>query len=186
VIVSDAIGCADTAWVTVELFPEPYVYAGEDVTIDFGDAAALDATGEGIFLWSPEVDITCTDCEDPTVFPETSTLYTVQLTDSNGCIAFDEVYVIVDGTLYVPNTFTPNGDGFNDLFYALASEVKVFKMYVFDRWGLKIFESNDLRKSWDGTYGGAAAPIDTYVWRIDYEEESGEKHKVFGHVNLIR
>ena len=186
VIGSDATGCADTAWVTVDLFPDPYVSAGDDISVDYGDAAQIDASGEGSFLWTPDQFINCTTCEDPVVFPEVTTLYTVQLTDTNGCIAFDQVLIIIDGTLYVPNTFTPDGDGINDGFYAVATEVKEFKLYVFNRWGEKIYETSDRFKRWDGTYAGAPSPIDTYVWRIDYEELSGEKHKVFGHVNLVR
>ena len=186
VVVSDAIGCDDTAWVTVEVYPAPTVYAGEDVTIVYGGSADLDATGEGLFLWSPNENITCIDCEDPTVFPETSTLYTIQVTDTNGCVATDQVFVIVEGTLYVPNTFTPDGDGINDMFYVLATEIAEFKLYVFNRWGEKIYEASDLQRPWDGTYGGTRSPIDTYVWRIDYSELNGAKHKVFGHVNLVR
>ncbi len=186
VVVSDPIGCDDTTWVTVEVFPAPSVYAGEDVTLPFGGSTTLHAIGTGTLLWSPDADITCIECPDPTVFPETSTEYTVQITDTNGCTATDAVYVIIEGTLYVPNTFTPDGDGVNDLFFALGTEIDEFKMYVFNRWGEKIYEASDLQRPWDGTYSGVPSPIDTYVWRIDYRELSGTRHKVFGHVNLVR
>jgi gliding motility-associated-like protein len=64
--------------------------------------------------------------------------------------------------------------------------VKTFKLYVFNRWGEKIFESDRLDRFWDGTYQGAGSPIDTYVWRIDLTELSGEASVHFGHVNLVR
>jgi gliding motility-associated-like protein len=186
VIAASSAGCTDTAFVTVELFPEPSVSAGEDQQIDFGDQAQLQATGNGLIAWQPDPTLGCLVCTDPLAFPQVSTLYTVTLTDTNGCKATDDVFVIVDGTLYVPNTFTPDGDGINDTFFAKATEVKTFKLYVFNRWGDKIFESDRLDRFWDGTYKGTASPIDTYVWRIDLTELSGEASVHYGHVNLVR
>ncbi len=186
VIATSSAGCADTAYVTVDLFPMPHVDAGPDQSIDFGDQAQLQAAGNGAIVWQSDPTLGCLACPTPIAFPQTSTLYTVVLTDTNGCKATDEVLVIVDGTLYVPNTFTPDGDGINDGFFALATEVSTFKLYVFNRWGEKIFESDRLERFWDGTYNGVQSPIDTYVWRIDLTELSGEERTVFGHVNLVR
>ena len=186
VVVSDALGCDDTAWVMVELYPMPTVYAGEDVTVAFGQQVQLHATGNGSLEWTPDSTLSCSTCPSPVAFPEHSTLYTVWLTDTNGCRAADAVFVAIEGTLYVPNTFTPDGDGVNDMFFALGTEIKDFKMYVFNRWGEKIYEAANINNPWDGTYGGVQSQIDTYVWRIDYVEESGLRHKLFGHVNLVR
>jgi len=186
VIAASSAGCTDTAFVTVELFPEPFVSAGEDQQIDFGDQARLQATGNGLIAWLPDPTLGCLVCADPLAFPQVSTLYTVTLTDTNGCKATDEVFVIVDGTLYVPNTFTPDGDGINDVFFAKATEVKTFKLLVFNRWGQMIFEGDNLDRFWDGTYNGTRSPIDTYVWRIDLTEISGESRVHYGHVNLVR
>ena len=88
--------------------------------------------------------------------------------------------------LYVPNTFTPDGDGINDGFRAMATEIDEFRLLVFNRWGEEIFASNTLDKAWDGTYQGVRSPIDTYVWRIDLRELNGKRRTVFGHVNLVR
>lgn len=186
VVVSDAFGCDDTAWALVELYPVPSVYAGEDVTIAFGESVQLNAIGNGSLVWSPDTFITCITCASPTVYPPTSTLYTVWLTDENGCKAADAVFISIEGTLYVPNTFTPDGDGINDVFFALGTEIAEFKMYVFNRWGELIYEASAIDRPWDGTYNGTASQIDTYVWRIDYVEMGGDDHRVFGHVNLVR
>jgi len=59
-------------------------------------------------------------------------------------------------------------------------------MLVFDRWGLLIFESNDIERRWDGMYKGAPSPIDTYVWKVEAMEFSGTERKAIGHVNLVR
>jgi gliding motility-associated-like protein len=130
--------------------------------------------------------LSCATCPDPVASPITTTVYTVQLTDTNGCTATDAVTVLFRGTLYVPNTFTPNGDGFNDRFFALGRELKDFRMMVFDRWGVLLFSTERLGDGWDGTFNGHDSPVDTYVWRIDLAENDGKARTVYGHVNLIR
>ncbi|MBK7554433.1 MAG: gliding motility-associated C-terminal domain-containing protein [Flavobacteriales bacterium] len=92
----------------------------------------------------------------------------------------------MDGSLAVPNTFTPDGDGVNDVFFASGLEIDDFELLVFNRWGEQIWKGDNLRASWNGTYSGVQSPIDTYVWKIEYSEISGEKHKLIGHVNLVR
>lgn len=186
VVVTVGPGCTDSAQVTVDLHPMPVVDAGPDQVIEFGDAAQLMATGLGSFSWSPDQDPTCNGCPDPVVSPQETTTYTVTLVDDNGCLATDQVTVVLDGTLYVPNSFTPNGDGRNDLFGAIATEIDEFRLLVFNRWGEEIYRTEKLGEWWDGTYLGTQSPIDTYVWRIDLVEGSGEKRTLFGHVNLIR
>ncbi len=187
VIVIGPAGCSDTAYAYVDLFPMPIVYAGSDVEIDFGDATQLQAVGDGVVEWTPDTWVMgCLDCLDPWVSPQNSTLYTISLTDTNGCKAVDQVLVIVDGSLYVPNTFTPDGDGVNDVFFASGLEIDDFELLVFNRWGEQIWKGDNLRASWNGTYSGVQSPIDTYVWKIEYSEISGEKHKLIGHVNLVR
>ncbi len=183
---SDALGCVDEATATVNVFPEPTVNAGQDTGIDYGDQAQLVGFGNGSMVWSPALTLSCDSCAAPVAEPLSSTTYTVLLTDMNGCTATDQVTVFVNGSLFVPNTFTPNGDGVNDSFFAKATEVKEFRLLVFNRWGEEIFASTQLSQSWDGSYHGVSSPIDTYVWRVDLTELNGKKRTVFGHVNLVR
>ncbi|MEO8734162.1 MAG: T9SS type B sorting domain-containing protein, partial [Flavobacteriales bacterium] len=186
VAVFDDIGCVDTAFVEVTLFPQPSVSVLGAATIDYGESTILQASGSGTFIWSPDSSLSCATCPDPIASPITTTVYTVQLTDTNGCTATDAVTVLFRGTLFVPNTFTPNGDGFNDRFYALGKEIEEFKMMVFDRWGMLLFSTDRLGDGWDGTYHGQNSPVDTYVWRIDLTENDGKQRTVYGHVNLVR
>ena len=93
-------------------------------------------------------------------------------------------------TFYIPNAFTPNADGTNEFFSAKGSCILDFKMYVFDRWGNKIFESNNINKGWDGKVqnGGSGKIVqeDVYVWKVNLTEYSGRKHDYIGHVSLIK
>ena len=182
----NALGCEGTATVAVQHFPQSQVNAGQDTGIDYGDAAQLFGYGTGSMVWSPAFSLSCDSCVAPVASPDGSTTYTVEMTDANGCKVTDEVTVFVNGTLYVPNTFTPDGDGLNDGFFAFATEIAEFRMLVFNRWGEEIYSADQLGKPWNGTYSGVESPIDTYVWRIDLKELNGKKRTVFGHVNLVR
>lgn len=113
------------------------------------------------------------------------------VTNQYGCsdTAYSDVFIAPFTTLYVPNTFTPNGDGNNDIFYAYGDFIGSFEMWVFDRWGNLIFKSNDQHIGWDGHANGGKdlAQIDTYVYKIIATEEyTGKRLKFIGHINLIR
>lgn len=186
ITVTDDDGCTDQAQLHIRVHPRPFVNAGNDMIIDFGDLAQLNGSGNGSLHWEPAEMVDCEDCPHPLTKPEESTLYTLTVTDSSGCKNSDGVWVILNGSLFVPNTFTPNGDGVNDMFGAWGKDIAEFQLQVFNRWGEKIYECDSLDRYWDGTYKGVSSPIDTYVWRIDMEERTGKRHTLFGHVNLVR
>jgi len=126
-------------------------------------------------------------------YPDTGT-YTVELIakNANGCTdtMYHPVVVLPDYSLYVPNAFTPNGDGLNDIFLPQGAGIQAstFDMYVFDRWGNTIFHTNDLMKGWDGRAngGGEISQIDTYVWEITFKDYQSNQHKYIGHVSLLK
>ena len=186
VIAVDEYGCSDIATVLLDTYPMPTIQVGPDQVMDLGDVVQLYALGEGTFHWEPPNGLYCTECPNPLASPEQSTYYVVTMTDTNGCKVNNTVTVLLNGTLFVPNTFTPNGDNFNDLWGAWGSEIKEFQILVFNRWGEQIFKGDDLDARWDGSYNGVLSPIDTYVWRVDLEELAGTKRTVYGHVNLVR
>jgi gliding motility-associated-like protein len=91
-------------------------------------------------------------------------------------------------TLYIPNSFSPNGDGKNDVFLPKGDYVKDYKMYIFDRWGMMLFYSDDLNKGWNGTVNGGSriCQEDTYVYLIEVTDNLGKKHSYMGRVTLIQ
>lgn len=184
--VSDTNGCSDYDTVLVDLFPVTNISLGPDVLIPFGGQVQLLAQGAGSFTWSPDSFLTCDNCPNPIANPFSSAEYLVQLIDANGCSFYDSINVFVEGSLYVPNTFTPNMDEINPIFYAYGMEIAKFSMRIFNRWGQEIFFSESLNDGWNGTYGGYACPVGVYVWKIDYEELSGKGGTLIGHVNLLR
>jgi gliding motility-associated-like protein len=123
----------------------------------------------------------------------TAGTYRVTVSDSLGCIGSDSVVVKkCSGNVYVPNAFTPNGDGLNDIFRIFASpdDIAEFSMQVFNRWGEKIFESASVPAGWDGMKMGVYCPAGSYIWIIGYKATAGgpeaEIVTIKGVVELIR
>lgn len=88
--------------------------------------------------------------------------------------------------VYVPNVFTPNGDGNNDTFKPVISGVKMYELLIFDRWGNRLFSTSDQNASWDGTYAGQNCKDDVYVWKIKVSSFSGEMKEMNGHLTVYR
>lgn len=113
--------------------------------------------------------------------------------DIHGCEHTDIVEVRItsprDGTVYIPNSFSPNGDGLNDAFIVAGPEASDFELAVFDRWGVESYRTLDPFKGWDGNVGGAEAPQDVYVYVVTYQDRCNANNTAVtqrGHVTLIR
>lgn len=189
VYITDEYGCGSSATVQIDHFPEPFVSANADYYGFVGDEVDLNASSNnpgGDYLWSPAQFLSCVDCKNTIAKPNQSMTYTVTFTDENGCIATDEVNIIFEGIIYVPNSFTPDGDGINDNFFVEGGNIKEFHLLIFDRWGEVLFESFDMNAGWNGTYGNKVCQDGTYVWKIVYEDLENNKKEIIGHVNLLR
>jgi gliding motility-associated-like protein len=185
---TDVNGCIGYDSVIVNLFPQAFIQTNPDVYAFWGDEVQLwaNSTTEGPYIWSPAEFLSCVVCPNPIAIPNQNYAYQVSYTDANGCTSSDSVYIYYYPLIYIPNTFTPNGDGMNQLFLALGGNIRTFEMQIFDRWGELIFTSNDLQIGWDGSYLGKKCQDGTYVWKIRYTDFVGEEHRLVGHVNLLR
>ncbi|MFT5599814.1 MAG: gliding motility-associated-like protein [Flavobacteriales bacterium] len=127
-------------------------------------------------------------------FPDAvPTFFDVELIVTNQWGCTDTAYnqVIMNGVynFYVPSAFTPNGDGVNDIFEPRGEGVDEldYEMYIFDRWGVKLFETTATQKGWDGSHMSTPASMDVYVWKIYTKDKyTGEEHENIGHIMLIR
>lgn len=188
--VGDENNCWATASVTVKLFPKPYVILDNpDVYALEGDVVQLSATGNGnngMYSWSPTEFLSCVNCANPIASPTTPMLYTVSYEDEHGCVAKAAARIHFDPLVYVPNTFTPDGRGKNNIFYAITGNILEFHMRIFNRWGEVVFESHDPHIGWDGTYHDKNCPDGTYVWKIRYKDKAYMNHDLVGHINVLR
>ncbi len=190
VIATDSNGCADTATVFIEVFPPASIDAGPDGIADIGRTPVLNPyiPPGGSFYWTPTEGLSCVTCLSPQANPEFNTTYYLHYTDPYGCTYIDSMQVLVSPSVFIPNAFTPNGDGLNDVFFPQVRNLSHYEFFVFNRWGELIFTSTTAGDGWDGTIKGRQAPLDVYVWRIDYSDfiEPGITRTKRGHVTLVR
>ncbi len=143
-------------------------------------------------LWSPATGLSNPNSFNPTASPTITTTYTVTIIDSSGCPKSSTITIYVISmkcTLddaFVPNTFTPNGDGQNDILYVRSISLAQIYFAVYDRWGQLVFETNDIKTGWDGIYKGNPANSDVFAWYLTAKCFSGEELKKKGNVTLIR
>lgn len=120
--------------------------------------------------------------------------YFVHMTNVYDCSTLDSARVIeyCPATIFVPNTFTPNGDGVNDVFLPVGKSIASIHLVVHNRWGEQLFETEDLEVGWDGTYRGEPVKPDVYVWRMEYkfytdkEGTVGVQQTQMGHIQVMR
>lgn len=174
--------------VFVKVNPNPEVTAGRDTTLNLEQPMFLSAVGSGTMTWINGEEIMCKVCPNSQVFPQRNSCYTIETVNDFGCKAFDEMCIEVtkDFSIYVPNAFTPNGDGINDEFLAYGYNITDFSMDIFNRWGEKLFSSKELTTGWKGVYKGVLCEVSVYVYEISYKGLDGKKVNKTGHVTLNR
>jgi gliding motility-associated-like protein len=193
--VTTSAGCtyADTLQFPVTVYPQPI--AGFDVnpvitTILEPDINIID-NSQGALFWEYDFgDFTHGNSPSSThEYFETGTYQIMQIVTNNfGCsdTAYQTITIEEVATVYAPNAMTPNGDGKNDVFYVQGTGIKDFKLYIFDRWGELLFETDDMTIGWDATYKGLSVKPDVYVWRVVCEFITGEHGDYYGHVTVVR
>jgi len=199
VIGTDDKGCfKDTGFVNLTVYPIPLVNAGLDKTINVGNSVDLQAVVSDDVTavnWSPTGEVFRNTREGITVKPTQNTEYTVEVKNAGGCAARDmvNVFVICNGNnVFVPNLFSPNDDGANDIFYPRGTGVfKIKTMRIFNRWGEAVFEkssfnSNDAGAGWDGKYKGTKLNADVYVYVLELICDNNSVLSFKGNVTLIR
>ncbi len=163
-------------------------------TIFLSEISTLSAKGdnEWNYEWMSDPSImTDPSTQDIEVSPEETTEYMVTMTDSLGCVVNRTVTVVViseceEPFIFFPNAFSPNGDGFNDVLYLRGNGVTEVFFAIYDRWGEKVFESNDQSIGWDGTYKGEELGNDVYGFYLRVRCGNGEEYYKQGNVSLFR
>ncbi|HWY97750.1 MAG TPA: gliding motility-associated C-terminal domain-containing protein, partial [Bacteroidia bacterium] len=163
-----------------------------NATINIGGDTVITVSGVmpgSTYSWTPTVGLSCNNCPNPIANPIVSTTYVVTITDSNGCTKIDTVRITVTencGEVFVPDAFSPNGDGENDVLYVYGRCIKILDFMIFDRWGNKVFETTEITFGWDGKYNGQLMNTGVFVYTLKalmFDNSSVTKK---GNVNLIR
>jgi gliding motility-associated-like protein len=182
----DTSGCHDTAEVKVVVKPGAVVDLPEVVNLYPGQSYNMEPKGNGLyFSWFPHVGLSNPNISNPVMKPEVDTRYIVRATTEFGCFAIDSVDVkISDSQLDVPNVFAPRHSSTLKVVHIGDARLRSFAIY--NRWGAKVFETNDINKGWDGTYNGKPQPLGVYVYTLDAETYTGKRVTKQGNITVIR
>ncbi len=197
--VTDSHGCSDSSNTTITE-PQAIIISlnPDSVVIKLGETIQLSASSNydpaTTYLWTPEIGLSCYTCPNPTVETYNSIDYTVEVTatiNGSNCLAETQVPVTVipNYDIFIPNTFTPNGDGNNDLFLIFGNlpALKYLDIEIFDRIGEKVFESNDLHFAWDGTYRGKPLQPAVFVYTLQVVFVDNHTEKIYkGSLTLLK
>ncbi|MEO1434989.1 MAG: gliding motility-associated C-terminal domain-containing protein [Bacteroidota bacterium] len=201
VIIQDANGCEFETSAQVDEPAELIVELGPDLEVDLGDSTQLFAQvnvfnpEDLIYSWDPPIFLSCIDCPRPTVLPLQNVTYTVEVIDTSGCTGTDQIFIDVDKNreVYIPNAFTPNGDGVNDVFMIFGGlgVAQVDRLIIYDRWGEVLFDAagfqpNNPTFAWDGTLNGKVMNPGVFVYYAEVTFIDGVVEAYKGDITLVR
>lgn len=192
--VTQGVCTSDTVSVTIYDLGSPTIDVWDTLSILLGNNIVIyqsHTPGEHISLsWSPDADISCLDCSFPTVQPDETSVYYCTIYDSVArCTAYDSCIVTVKAPSYFatcPNTFSPNGDFKNDVFYLRGYGIAEMEMRVFDRNGAVVFYSENINLGWDGTLENMPLNPGVFVYTVSGSYINDEKFFIKGNITLIR
>lgn len=189
--------CLQTQSTTITVL-DPSLYSlvatADSDTIAEGSSTVIHAITDTNFTvhWTPAAGVSNSTSFNPTVSPLETTTYTVSILDSTGCprTASITIYVVSmeckADNVFVPNTFTPNGDGENDILYVRSNDIVELYFAVYNRWGQMVFETADITKGWDGIYKGMKADPAVFAWYLRAKCYNGNEIRKKGNTTLIR
>lgn len=191
--VKDFIGCPKPSYDTLLLkVITPYIDAGpRDTAIVVGEPLQLNAKANGEnFLWNPSTGLSNPYISNPVAILNSDQEFRVSVVTEGNCIAMDTIMVKVYNLkpgFYVPNAFTPNGDGLNDILRPIAFGLKNLKYFrIYNRLGQLVFNTNSFKEGWDGTIRGVAQDPSVFVWTAEAFDYTGKRIQAKGNVTLIR
>jgi len=183
--------CGDTGTIQVEVFKGQSVtgITSDESCDGANDGSIIISVSNGtppyVINWSTSSQTT----EIDSLAPGT---YLVVVTDSLGCSVTQNFDVLPSATLcyepviYVPNVFSPNGDGINDILYVHGQGIETMTFIIYDRWGEKVFESTDPTKGWDGSFRGKQVENGVYVYYLKAHIVTDEDVKYKGNITIVR
>ena len=201
VLIQDMNGCEYTATFQIPDVIALDVEMDDLIEIKLGESHEIEArinvpdSQIDTIIWTPTTGLSCTDCLNPVAFPLDDILYTITIVNKNGCVNSEQVLIKVqkDRNVYIPNAFSPNDDGENDVFMIFTNEISikhVNQLQVFNRWGEKLYEAtnfppNDKNFGWTGYLNGQKMNPGVFVYFAQVEFIDGVKIMFKGDVSLL-
>ncbi|MCT4582833.1 MAG: PKD domain-containing protein [Flavobacteriales bacterium] len=180
---------SDTIIQTVTVSQPPLLTISDDVTIIQGTNTVLSIETDGVsYVWTPTTGLSCEDCLSTVAEPDSTTLYTVSVIADNGCAVTAEVLVTVVTieAIGVPSAFSPNGDQVNDILFVEGAGIAKMNFNIYNRYGQKVFESNDQDFGWDGKFKGKEENPGVFAYTLEYVLNNGETGVMKGNITLVK
>jgi len=186
--------CTDTDTINVNVYALPTALAtASPYTINIGNQTTLTgviSAGSYNWSWASSTNpLTCATCPNPVANPTATTTYTLCITDANGCTSCDTVTVnvlIECEELFVPSAFSPYPDGHNDILYVRSPCIETMDWTIYNRWGQKVFFSDDITKGWDGIVNGKDADAAVFFYILNVTLITNDFIVKEGNVTLVR
>jgi len=191
-------GCKVAETIDLSSAQIPSLELGEDVTIFYGEAYTINPKSNftiDSMEWTNKNSLQCSPgCFEPVASPKISTNYKAIAYNQEGCKAKDDIniYIVEKESVFIPNTFSPNGDGFNDKWVIFTDQTvkQIKKLFIYDRWGESIFlqenfTPNDSSNGWDGKYKAKPLNSGVYIYYVLIEFEDGRVKEFKGDINLM-
>ena len=200
VIGFDGHSCfTDTAYVSITVNPVPTIELGPDLSLPTGTIRPFNpVTTKGpivLWQWTPATNLSCTDCPDPSATIKNDITYHASIENIYGCTATDSVNIktFCEGSqVFIPNAFTPDGDGVNDILMVRAKGIDVVRsLRIFSRWGELVFEKtnfppNSPAYGWDGKIRGVTAPAEVYVYTAEVTCDNLQTYTYKGNISILK
>jgi gliding motility-associated-like protein len=188
---SNLDGCVDTDSITIQFVNSSVTVTATPSSILLGDTVQLSATGGESYTWNPEDELSCLNCADPFANPTETTTYIVTATDSFGCRISDTIRIEVDilcNEPFIPTIFSPNGKGIqvNETYCIFSDCVEQFKLVIHNRWGQRIFETENINTCWDGSFNGQEAQSGVYAFNLYLRQLDGTVVNKTGTITLVK
>lgn len=194
--VTDGNGCKSLnhETLTITVTPMTKVFAGNDTSVAIGEALvlqAIDVNGSGFnsYTWTPAYGLNNSNIANPVTILDRDIKYVVTAVTPQGCEGSDDISIKVFKApeIFVPNVFTPNGDGKNDMLKAIPVGIKEFKYFtVYNRWGEQVFTTHDSSSGWNGSINGVSQNVQLFTWLSEGIDFTGHTIKRKGTVLLLR
>jgi gliding motility-associated-like protein len=166
-----------------------HAFAAIDTSIYIGSSVQFALSGGVSYLWNPPTYLDNPNISDPTSTPLNTITYIVTIANKQGCTDEDTITVTVnteETNIWVPNVFAPDGPPINRVLYVRGNGIKYLEFVVYDRWGEKVFESNDILQGWDGTFKGEKLSTAVFVYYVKATYFNGTIDEKKGNVTLMR
>jgi gliding motility-associated-like protein len=190
VTVTDTNGCLQVQSALIGMINQiNAAITASSTSIAAGEYIQINVTGGDTYLWSPASGLSCATCPDPIVSLDQTTEFCVKIEE--GTVCADSLCITITVAepctqLYVPNVFSPNDDGENDVLYLRGSCIKTMEFFIYDRWGERMFSTTDVKTGWDGKYKGEPLDQAVFVWYLKATLESGQEIRRKGNITLLR